>query len=91
MQFEWDAAKAAANEVKHDVSFAFAARVFDNVGCVEVDASRADDGEPRRKCIGAVDGRLFVVVFHMREDVCRIISARRADSNEDKTYYAHRP
>lgn len=40
----------------------------------------------RREAIGTIDGRLFTVVFIMREDVCRIISARRANAKEEAIY-----
>jgi uncharacterized DUF497 family protein len=52
-EFEWDNAKAASNLTKHGVPFAFAARVFLDAGVVDFDASRAPDGEARRKGDGS--------------------------------------
>ena len=64
--FEWDEAKAASNLRKHGVPFEFAVRVFDDPARVEFDVSRPGDNELRRKCVGRIDGRLFVIVFHKR-------------------------
>ena len=84
--FEWDSGKAASNLRKHGVPFDVAVRVFDDPARVEFDVSRVRDGEQRRKCVGRIDGKLFVVVFHMRDDYRRIISARRTNANEDQAY-----
>ena len=86
IEFEWDDAKAESNRAKHRINFAVAATVFLDRDHVVVDTARAEDGEPRQKVIGAIDGRLFTVVFVMREDVCRIISARRANAKEEAIY-----
>jgi len=36
--------------------------------------------------MGSIDGRLFVVVYTLRHDVMRIISARKANQREVKKY-----
>jgi len=36
--------------------------------------------------MGKTEGRLFVVVYTMRGDVIRIISARKANQREEKKY-----
>lgn len=89
MEFEWDDAKARANLVKHGVPFDYAVRVFDDPDCLDIDTIRPVDGESRRKIIGLIEGRLFAVVYVMREDVCRIISARRTNKTEDRSYGNH--
>ncbi len=85
-EFEWDEAKARANLAKHGVPFNHAARVFVDPGMVEFDASHEGDAEVRRKAVGLIEGRLFVVVFTDRGGVCRIISARRANTKERRAY-----
>jgi len=50
------------------------------------DTTRAVDGEPRQKAIGAIDGKLYAVVFTMRGETCRLISARRTNRKEDRIY-----
>ena len=84
--FEWDADKAAGNHVKHGVSFEYAIGVFTDAAAVDVDASRANEPEVRRKAIGTIEGRVFTVVYTMRSGVIRIISARRANTQESRAY-----
>ncbi|WP_029029939.1 BrnT family toxin [Salinarimonas rosea] len=84
--FEWDDAKASANEAKHGVSFEIAIEVFrDGRQRVAAD-KRFDYGEERFTAIGAVGGLCLAVVFTMRGDVARIISARRANRRERRLY-----
>lgn len=84
--FEWDDAKDAVNAVKHGIDFEFAAFVFADPDMVIVPTIRPEDGEAREKAIGIVEGKLYIAVFHRRGDVIRIISARRANSQETRTY-----
>lgn len=85
-RFEWDDAKAWSNLVKHGVPFAYAARVFLDPDVVDFDASKPEDGEVRRKAVGVIEGRLFTVVYTERDDVIRIISARRCNAAEARRY-----
>jgi uncharacterized DUF497 family protein len=84
--FEWDDAKAESNLAKHGVPFAFAARVFLDVGVVDFDASRALDREARRKAVGLIDGQIYTVVYAQRGGAKRLISARRANVTETRVY-----
>lgn len=86
VDFEWDAAKARANEAKHGVRFEYATRVFADPARLDIDAARPEDGEPRRKCLGMIDERVFTVVYVMRGAACRLISARRANRKEERCY-----
>jgi uncharacterized protein len=85
MQFEWDDRKARDCFRKHGVDFADAATVFEDDGAITI----ADDDptEQRYVTIG-VDAlaRLLVVVYTMRNDRIRIISARRASRRERADY-----
>ncbi|MBV5299761.1 MAG: BrnT family toxin [Rhodoferax sp.] len=84
--FVWDAAKAQKNLRKHGVRFEEAAAVFADPAFVLVQASRND--EAREAAIGFdVTGRLLYVV-HIEVDAAfiRIISARRADPEEEQIY-----
>jgi hypothetical protein len=53
---------------------------------VEFDASRESDNEARRKAVGVIEGGLYVVVYTDRENVRRIISARRTNALEQRAY-----
>jgi uncharacterized DUF497 family protein len=84
--FEWDDDKATSNLAKHGVPFEYAARLFLDPQLVAFDASRAGDQETRRKAVGVIEGKLFVVVYTDRAETCRIISARRANAMEQRAY-----
>jgi uncharacterized DUF497 family protein len=80
--FEWDAAKAAANFAAHGVSFEAAKRVFDDPFAIERLDVRRNYGEERFNIIGMVEGRVLFVAYTMRGDKVRIISARGAEPYE---------
>lgn len=84
--FEWDDDKAEGNLAKHGVPFAYAARVFLDGRMIDIDASRLEDGEVRKKAVGQIEGLIFTVVYNQREDVTRIISARRCNAKEARLY-----
>lgn len=84
--FEWDAAKASRNERGHGVPFEYATRVFLDNGRIERIDDRRAYGEERRIVYGRIDGRLHVVVYTLRGDARRLISARRANDREQKRF-----
>ena len=86
MDFEWHDAKAMANVKKHQVDFDTAMRVFRDPYRRE-DVDEDEFGEVRLNVIGLVDGRMLFVTCTMRGDVCRIISARGAETYEKRRYH----
>lgn len=89
--FEWDGTKDATNSVKHGLSFAESLETFLDPLLVIEDASRAGDGERRIKALGRRRGRLYAVTYTWRGTVARLISARRTNSKEDRSYGQNRP
>ncbi len=89
--FEWDEAKAKANQQKHGVSFDEASSVFaDPLAAIFPDAEHSDD-EVREIIVGHSDkNRLVVVSFTERGEAVRIISARVATPQE-RTDYEENP
>ena len=85
-EFEWDDATAESNLAKHGIPFSYATRVCLDPRIVEFDASREGYGEARRKAVGLIDGRLFVIVYAARGGIYRIISARRTNATEERAY-----
>ena len=86
MQFEWDSAKARANERKHSVSFEEAASVFSGP-CIRRIDSRRDYGETRFIELGRdSNGVVLNVVYTWRGESIRIISAWKASKYERQTY-----
>ena len=84
--FVWLESKAQKNVSKHGVRFEEAATVLGDRNFVLVDAARND--EARDAVIGFdLTGRLlFVVHIEFDDTVIRIISARRADPEEEQKY-----
>jgi uncharacterized protein len=84
--FEWNEAKNRSNIRKHGLDFADAEEMFRGVLFVDTD-NREDYGESRWIGIGAIHGRVAVVVFTERDpDTIRIISLRKASRLESKQY-----
>ena len=86
-EFEWDAAKAESNLVKHGVSFEAARCVFDDVFAFERSDFDSGPGEIRYVITGMVNDVILTVVYTERGDRTRIISARRATKHEQEKYY----
>ena len=86
MDFQFDPAKAAGNLRKHEVSFADAEAVFmDALALHRIDPDA--EGEERFVAIGAGSaGHLLVVVYTLRGEAIRLISARRATPVEIRAY-----
>jgi uncharacterized protein len=85
--FEWDERKAAINLRRHKVSFLSARGVFsDAFALIEEDLSE-DYDEERFIAIGMADDVLLTVVYTERNERIRIISARKANSHEQRKYY----
>jgi uncharacterized protein len=92
VRFEWDAKKAASNELKHGVTFDEAASAFaDDYSLIMSDPDHSDE-EDRFILLAGSSARLLVVCHCYREDdaVIRIISARPATKREHDTYRQRR-
>jgi len=93
IRFSWDRNKAVRNPRAHDgVTFEEAATVFRDPAAYIFDDDEHSDEEYRELIIGySARSRLLIVSFTEREDVIRIISARKADVGEQRAYeYAKR-
>ena len=87
MRFEWDPAKAAANLLKHGVSFDEASTVFGDLLSVSGRDLEHSEVETRFVTIGlSSEGRILVVCHTDRRNVIRIFSARFAVRKEKKIY-----
>jgi uncharacterized DUF497 family protein len=83
---EWDPRKDLENQRKHRVKFEDACRVFTDPFREVVPDDRGY-GEERWIAVGRANSRMLVVVFTDRGDRTRIISARKADRDEEERYY----
>jgi uncharacterized DUF497 family protein len=85
LEFEWDEGKRKANIEKHGIDFSTARRVFHDPAAVMMEGSHRS-GERRLLMVGRLDEVLVTVVYTLREERLRIISARRARRSERKQY-----
>jgi uncharacterized DUF497 family protein len=85
--FEWDETKAEQNYARHGVTFEAACRIFGDPFAIEFLDNREDYGEDRFIILGMVDERLLLVVYTLREETIRIISARAAEPQESRRYH----
>ena len=87
VEFEWDPAKAQANLRKHKVPFLIACEAFKDGNRLEFPDFSSEYGEERWIALGRVGQTILSVVFTERGERIRLISARRADTNEQRTYW----
>lgn len=85
MEFEWSKEKNINNKTKHGITFQEATAIFDSIRFTAEDI-RKDYGEKRFISIGAIDNTVCIVVYTLRGDTIRIISARKANSRERRKY-----
>ena len=87
--FEWDDRKNRANRAKHGVSFEEArSAFFDHNARVTPDPEHSED-EERFVLLGLSTSLRILVVCHcyrQEDKIIRIISARKADRDEQQQY-----
>jgi uncharacterized DUF497 family protein len=89
--YTWNEGKNLDNRRKHGFYFNEITDVFEDPHLIEwYDQEHSLQGEDRYICIGSLKGVviLYVVIVPKGEDV-QIISARKAEPPEEKTYYEH--
>lgn len=87
MVFEWDSAKAAANERKHRVKFPEAATVFGDPLAITFADPDHSETEHRYITFGRSGQDRLLVVSHVdRRNRTRIISARPMTRRERRIY-----
>ena len=85
MKYQWDKTKATSNLKKHGIEFADAVSVFSDELAITIPENRFD--EERFVTIGMdAFGRILVIVFTLRSEEIRLISARLAERRERKQY-----
>ena len=82
-QFEWDKNKARLNFEKHGITFEEAAEA---VVRPHLEEASSRDGEMRILAICPISERIIAVIYTIRGEKCRIISARAARDYEQREY-----
>lgn len=88
MLYSWDESKRRDNLAKHGLDFTDAPRVFAGP-MVLIEDTRQDYGEQRMIGIGLLDVIVVLIVHVESDDEIRIISMRKATSDESNLYYRH--
>ena len=87
LQFEWDSKKSQSNKRKHGITFEEASTIFGDPLSITIHDPAHSIGEDRFVTIGtSVNDKLIVVAHTERNDIIRIISARKATRNEKRQY-----
>lgn len=85
-EFEWDEDKSDACYIERGFDFAYVLRAFMDADRLIHKDTRWDYGEDRYQLLGAIEGRIFFVVYTIRGTVIRVISARKANLREVNDY-----
>ncbi len=86
MDFEWDPAKNESNLNKHGIDFTGAQTIWDRP-VLTLQNTQPYRGEIRYLAIGLYQDREITVVYTLRGQIIRLISARRARKNEREFYW----
>lgn len=85
--FDWDRDKAKKNWSKHQVSFDEAKTVFNDPLYIDFYDPDHSETEERYLIVGrSIQENLLIVSYTEREDLIRIISARKVTKSERKVY-----
>lgn len=82
--FEFDASKSESNRAKHGIDFVLAQSLWNDPMLLEVPAKT--DDELRFLVIGQMDGKHWSAVITYRGSNVRLISVRRARTEEVALY-----
>lgn len=84
MEFEYDPQKSKSNKAKHGIDFEEAQSLWADSDCIGFKANSSD--EERYALLAMRNGKLWVAFYTQRNDKIRIISTRRARTNERQLY-----
>ncbi len=84
ISFEFDATKSESNRTKHGIDFVDAQSLWGDPMLLEIPAKTED--EPRYLVIGLIDGKHWSAVITYRGANIRLISVRRARTEEVVLY-----
>jgi uncharacterized DUF497 family protein len=86
VRYEWDERKRLLNVRKHGIDFVDCPVVFEGLDAFTME-DRREYGERRFLTFGWLRDHLVVIAHTERNGTIRIISARKATSNEQRLYF----
>jgi uncharacterized DUF497 family protein len=88
--FDWDKYNSEKIKKKHDVTSVECEQVFFNRPVIAGDDKKHSETENRFFVLGQTDsGRLLFLVFTVRRNKLRVISARDMNKKERRVYQTH--
>ncbi|SHI07261.1 BrnT family toxin [Marivita hallyeonensis] len=87
MKISYDPAKRAITLDMRGLDMADAEAVFEGA-CITFEDDRRDYGETRHITVGYLRNRMVIVAWTERDETRRIISMRKANGREQRTYGA---
>ncbi len=88
--FEWDEHNSEKIKRRHDVTPVECEQVFFNLPVIAGDDEKHSETENRFYVLGQTDSRrLLFLVFTVRKDKLRVISARDMNKKERRAYQTH--
>ena len=93
LRFEWNKKKDKVNTKKHGVSFDEARTVFYDEYAIQFFDPEHSEDEDRFLLLGSSFKLQTLVICHCfrkEETIIRIISARKADKDEEQIYWSNR-
>ncbi len=84
MEFDFDTRKSKSNKKKHGIDFFEAQSLWDDPDRIVIPAKTID--EPRLIVIGQINQKSWSAIITYRNDKIRIISVRRARTEEVDIY-----
>ena len=85
--FEWDEGNSEKNWIRHQVSKNECEEVFFNIPLIVADDQKHSDEEKRFYALGRTDrARFLFIVFTIRNNLLRVISARDMNLREERRY-----
>jgi uncharacterized protein len=89
--FEWNIAKSELNLKNHNISFTEVEIAFEDFYAIEeFDEEHSLPEEQRFKMLAIAGEKILVVIYTVRSDNYRIISARLAEKGERELYEQQR-
>ena len=88
--FDWDDGNILKNWIKHGVTAGECEEIFFNEPLLLIDDSQHSQTEKRYLALGKTnEGRILTVIFTIRKNKIRIISARDQSQKERNFYEKH--
>jgi uncharacterized DUF497 family protein len=84
MEFQFDERKSRVNKRKHGIDFVEAQAIWDDPDRIEIRAKTID--EERFLIIGKISDKYWSTIITYRNEIIRIISARRSRKEEIEIY-----